>query len=145
MADPSGERGEYTSIGAPLSSREASRNVTSSSSPANRTVTVIPGRLPVGPWRLPDASMLQDVLELDDWPLDLALLFLGGVVAAVLAQVTLIPGGLDLLRDVYRPGPEVIQFDLSRSYASWVSQVRLSFCVSVTGTPCLRCGYEHPP
>ena len=30
-------------MGAPLSSREASRKVTSSSSPANRMVTVMPG------------------------------------------------------------------------------------------------------
>ena len=107
IALPSGERGEYTSIGAPLSSREASRNVTS---------FVVAGEpdghghprpdYPVGPRRLPDAGMLQDVLELDDPPLDLALLLLGGVVAAVLAQVTLIPGGLDLLRDVDTPGPE---------------------------------------
>jgi hypothetical protein len=43
MADPSGDFGEYTSMGEPLSSRDASRNVTSSSSRTNRTVTVMPG------------------------------------------------------------------------------------------------------
>jgi len=44
--------------------------------------------------------MGQDVGQLVDPGLDLALLFLGCVVAAVLPQVPLIPRGFDLLGDV---------------------------------------------
>jgi hypothetical protein len=43
------------------------------------------------------------VLEQDDPGLDLALLILGRVVAAVLLQVALVAGRLDLLRDIDAP------------------------------------------
>ena len=59
---------------------------------------------PVGARRAADAGVLQDVLERDDPGLHLALLVLGRVVPAVLAQVALVPGRLDLLRDVNAPG-----------------------------------------
>src|SRR5262249_1535577 len=57
----------------------------------------------VGPRRPADAGVLQDVLERDDPRLDLALLVLGRVVPAVLAQVPFLAGRLDLLRDIDAP------------------------------------------
>ena len=69
--------------------------------------------------------------------LHLALLVLGGVVAAVLLQVALVPGGLDLLRDLYTPGPRE------------VVQLRLQPVMGLLGEPgdvlaCLGHGYSLP-
>src|ERR1039457_2619568 len=127
IALPSGDLGEYTSMGAPLSSREASRKVTSSSSLVKRMR--LPSCLPrgkraaqegnlilvlgeadrdrhagadyaIGARRLANPGVLQDVGDLADPALHLALFVLGRVVAAVLAQVAFSPGRLDLLRDL---------------------------------------------
>jgi hypothetical protein len=49
---------------------------------------------------LAHGRVAQQLGELADAGLDLALLVLGGVVAAVLLQVALFASGLDLLRDV---------------------------------------------
>ncbi len=54
----------------------------------------------VGTRRFADLRVRQDVGELVDSGLLLALLLLGGVVSAVLLQVALIPSRLDLLGDV---------------------------------------------
>src|SRR6266567_5002587 len=67
----------------------------------------------IRPRRLPDARVVQDVLQLVDAGLLLALLLLRRVVTAVLAQVTLVPGRLDLLGDLDAAGPgEVVQLRL---------------------------------
>ena len=50
--------------------------------------------------RVPDAGVVQDVLQLVDAALLLALFLLGRVIATVLLQVALVPGGLDLLGDL---------------------------------------------
>ena len=50
--------------------------------------------------RLADLGAAQHVLELADPGLDLALLVLGGVVAAVLLEVALVAGGADPLDDL---------------------------------------------
>src|ERR1700749_4433981 len=116
MAAPSGERGGETSIGEPLSSREASRKVTSSSSLTNRIVTVMPGpttpsvrggpptravsRICCSPAIRPPEPAVRGVgRPRRRPPLYRPLLVLGGVVPAVLAQVPFLPGRLDLLRD----------------------------------------------
>ena len=53
--------------------------------------------------RLADPGVLQNVLELEDPAFLLALLLLGRVVTAVLAQVSLVAGSLDLFRDIDAP------------------------------------------
>ena len=53
----------------------------------------------VGARRAADAGALQDVLQGDDPRLDLTLLVLGRMVAAVLTQIPFLPGRLDLLGD----------------------------------------------
>jgi hypothetical protein len=59
----------------------------------NRIVTVMPGpTTPSVRGEPPTSGVLQDVLEDDDPRLDLALLVLGRVVPAVLAQVPFLPG-----------------------------------------------------
>jgi class 3 adenylate cyclase len=55
---------------------------------------------PVGARRAADPGVLEDVLERDDPRLDLALLVLGRVITAVLTQIPLLAGRLDLLRDI---------------------------------------------
>jgi hypothetical protein len=53
------------------------------------------------------------VHELEDAALSLALLLLGGVVAAVFAQVAFVSGGLDFLGNLDAPCPrEVVQLRL---------------------------------
>ena len=77
-------------------------------------VTVIRAATPVGAGRAHQGEgVLQDVLQKDDPRLDLALLVLGRVVAAVLPQVAFLPGRLDLLRDLdaARPG-QVVELGL---------------------------------
>src|SRR5439155_9600060 len=67
----------------------------------------------VGAGRAADARVLKYVLQDDDPRLDLALLGLGRVVPAVLAQVAFFPGRLDLLRDIDAPrSGEVVKFGL---------------------------------
>src|SRR5947207_9847619 len=113
MAAPSGDLGEWTSIGDPLSSREASRKVTSSSSFEPDRDRHARADHAVGAGRAADARVLQYVLQDDDPRLDLALLVLGRVVPAVLAQVAFFPGRLDLLRDIDAPrSGEVVKFGL---------------------------------
>ena len=70
-------------------------------SPAIFAVTTVPTS--TTPWlsrRLADGRVAQQLGELADARLDLALLVFGGVVAAVLLEVALFAGGLDLLGDV---------------------------------------------
>jgi hypothetical protein len=55
--------------------------------------------------RLADLGVAQQLGELADAGLELALLVLGGVVAAVLLEVALVARGLDLGDDVGAPGP----------------------------------------
>src|SRR6185312_9556600 len=67
----------------------------------------------VGPRRLPDLGVLQDVLDLVNAGLLLALLLLGRVIPTVLAQVALVAGSIDLVRDLHSPWPrEMIQLGL---------------------------------
>src|SRR5579875_1807089 len=87
-------------MGAPLSSREASRNVTSSSSPANRTDGHSRANHAVGARRLADPRVLQDLLDLEDPALVLALLLLGGVITAVLTKIALLASRLNPLCDL---------------------------------------------
>ena len=63
---------------------------------------------PLGRGGLTDLRGVQDLAEMEDPRLHLALLVLGRVVAAVLLQVALFAGGLDLLGDVDAPGPREI-------------------------------------
>src|SRR5215467_10105800 len=78
---------------------------------------------PVGAGRLADPRVVQDVHDLEDPALPLALLFLGGVVAAVLPQVALVPGGLDSLGDLRAP------------FAREVVQLRLEPVIRLLGEP----------
>ena len=84
----------------PATSREPSRNRIVS--PATLAVTTVPGATtPAGAFgRLADLGRLEQLLELADPRLALALLVLRGVVAAVLAQVALLAGCLDALDDL---------------------------------------------
>src|SRR5712691_370594 len=67
----------------------------------------------IGARRLPDTRVVQDVLQLVNAGFLLALLLLRRVVTAVLAQVTLVPGRLDLLGDLDTAGPgKVVQLGL---------------------------------
>ena len=62
---------------------------------------------------LADLGATQHVLELTDAGLDLALLVLGGVVAAVLLEVALVAGGADALDDLLAHGTaQVLQLGL---------------------------------
>src|SRR5262249_58548348 len=84
-----------------------------------------------------DPGVLQDVLDLPDPGLLLALLFLGCVVAAVLPQVTLFPGGFDLLRDLHT------------CWAREMVEFRLESVMRLLGEPgdvlaCLGHGYSLP-
>ncbi len=77
------------------------------------------------------------MLELADAALDLALLVLGGVVAAVLLQVAFVSSGFDLLRDLYTSG------------AGQVVKLRLQPVMCFLGEPgdilaCLGHGYSLP-
>src|SRR6266487_523289 len=91
----------------------------------------------LGPWRVAYLGVLQDVLDLPDPGLLLALLLLGGVVPAVLAQVALFSSGLDLLRDLYTRG------------AGQIVKLRFQPVVCFLGEPgnvlaCLGHGYSLP-
>src|SRR5229473_1918849 len=77
----------------------------------------------LSPWRLADPGVLQDVLDLPDARLLLALLLLGRVVAAVLPQVALVSGGLDLLRDLHTRG------------AGQIVELRLESVMRLLGEP----------
>src|SRR5699024_1621259 len=67
----------------------------------------------LGARRFADLRGAKELCELDDAVLHLALLFLGGVVAAVLLEVALLTGCLDLLRDLDAPiTRQVVQLGL---------------------------------
>ena len=73
---------------------------------------------------LADLRAAEHVLELADPGLLLALLVLGGVVAAVLLEVALVARGADLLDDLLARGPlRSASSAWSLSKASWVSQI----------------------
>ena len=55
-----------------------------------------PGSHRVGGGRVADLGLTQEFLQVEDPALLLALLLAGGVVAAVLAEVTLLTAGVDL-------------------------------------------------
>ena len=82
-----------------------------SSSPGKRTVTTEPSSDDaVRGRRLADFRGAQQHLQLADARLLLALLLLGRVIPAVLAQVAFLPRGLDSLHDLRTPRPgEVLQ------------------------------------
>ena len=112
---PSGDCGEYVSMSELAYSREASRKVSvSSSSPSKAMVTTMPGATtPVVRRGLADLGVLQELGELAHAQLLLALLLLGRVVPAVLPQVALLAGRLDLLGDLGARGTrQVLQLGL---------------------------------
>ena len=88
----------------PATSRDPSRNFISS--PATLAVTIVPGATTPcrSCRRLADLRRLEQLLELADPGLALALLVLGGVVAAVLLEVAFLAGCLDPADDL---GPAV--------------------------------------
>ena len=76
-------------------------------------VTIVPGADAAVGAALDDLGRLEQVLELADAALHVALLVLGGVVVAVLAEVAHQAGRLDLLRDLDPPtGREVVELGL---------------------------------
>src|SRR5579863_514404 len=122
-------------MGEPLSSREASRNVTSASSLTNRTVTVMPGpttpSVPGGPptrafsrmcWSVMIRASICPCSSLAAWYPPFSRRSPSSRAASIFFAISM------------RPGPERWSSSaLSRSYASWVSQVTVSSRVSVTG------------
>src|SRR5215472_6811312 len=140
IALPRGDLGEYTSIGEPLSSREASRKVTSASSPSNRTVTVMPG--PTTPSVRGGSPTLECVRMWVSWWIRASCLPCSSLAAwyppfsrrSPSSRAASIFLAMSIL-----PWPERWSSSaLSRSYASWVSQVTVSSRVSVTSTPRIR-------
>ena len=97
----------------PAISREPSRNFSVSSSPANLMVITVPSR-GVGDRRrrLADPRLAQQVGELTDAGLLLALLVLGGVVAAVLLEVALLAAGVDLRGHRRAAGHQLVELGL---------------------------------
>ena len=85
---------------------------------------------------------LEHLLELEDPGLDLALLVLGGVVAAVLLQVTLVAGSTDPLDDLLALGTaQVLELGReSRSNVFLVSQTEVGWadCVMGASTSCVK-------
>src|SRR5215469_7811073 len=137
IALPRGDFGEYTSIGDPLSSREASRKVTSSSSPSKRTVTVMPG--PTTPSVRGGSPTLAFCRMCWIWLIRASCLPCSSLAAWYPPFSRRSPSSRAasiFFAISMRPCPERWSNSaLSRSYASWVNQVTLSSRVSVTGTP----------
>ena len=82
---------------------------------------------------LDDLGVLEEVLELADPALHVALLVLGGVVVAVLAEVAQLAGRLDLLGDLdAAAGGEIVELGLQPVVrragelwsSSWVGRLR---------------------
>ena len=107
------------------SSREPIRNVSSSPPSTNRTVTTMPGpATPAsGGGRCADLGVAQQLVQLADPRLHLALLVLGRVIAAVLLEVALGAGRGDPRRD------------LGTTLAGEVQELGIQAVVGVLGQP----------
>ena len=84
----------------------------SSASSSKWIVTTVPGRDLVGLRRLADLGGAQQLLQVADARLLLALLLAGGVVAAVLPEVALLAAGVDLGGDDRAVGDQLVELGL---------------------------------